>query len=363
MKRAVVTCSIGSVEGVNYHEVAKNAAVSRMIADLKGWDFVGEYRETTNYTSRLYFVPHRTIVGIDVAARIGIHTADDLYGGVVPYGYLATKAITHGLVAHRAKCPPNWSNAFSDTIHDAVLPGYTAFSVDDAQLAGKILLKDGPVRIKKVLAAGGEGQSVARIPEELASMVATINSDELTCFGLVLERNLENAMTYSVGQVQIDDLTASYYGTQYMTDDKRGNPCYGGSDLVIVRGGWDQLLSRDLPNNFRLAVCQTVTYDRALKFYPDVIVSRRNYDVGQGTDSNGNFLSGVLEQGWRIGGASGREVAALLAFRDDPGLQVVEASSYERYGENIETPEECLIQFDGIDPKFGPMKVFTVVKR
>ncbi|MOA63673.1 hypothetical protein D3C78_1894760 [compost metagenome] len=37
----------------------------------------------------------------------------------------------------------------------------------------------------------------------------------------------------------------------------------------------------------------------------------------------------MLEQSWRIGGASSAEIAALEAFVADPGLHAVRASSFE----------------------------------
>ena len=53
--------------------------------------------------------------------------------------------------------------------------------------------------------------------------------------------------------------------------------------------------------------------------------SRRNYDIARGIDAQGQWRCRVLEQSWRIGGASGPEVAALQAFRADPALRVIRA--------------------------------------
>jgi len=68
-----------------------------------------------------------------------------------------------------------------------------------------------------------------------------------------------------------------------------------------------------------------VTYDRAcLKI--SHLLSRRNYDVGVGLDEEGNCKAGVFESSFRVGGASGPEVLALQAFKDNPGVTVVDAS-------------------------------------
>jgi hypothetical protein len=56
------------------------------------------------------------------------------------------------------------------------------------------------------------------------------------------------------------------------------------------------------------------------------MVSRRNYDVGQGIDIEGRRRSGVFESSWRVGGATSAELVALSIFSQDPSVQVVEAS-------------------------------------
>ena len=69
----------------------------------------------------------------------------------------------------------------------------------------------------------------------------------------------------------------------------------------------------------------------------------------------------VFEQFWRIGGASSAEIAALLVFRADPTIQVVEASSCERYGADVVPPAGALVHFAGTDPEEGAMTISSVV--
>jgi hypothetical protein len=191
-----------------------------------------------------------------------------------------------------------------------------------------------------------------------------MDTEELRRHGLVLEEELSDVTTYSVGQVHLDGLRASYYGIQRLTLDNHGRAVYGGSDLVVVRGGYDDLLRLDVPPNVRLAVSQAATFDLAVQeHYPRVIASRRNYDVGQGYDARGRLLSGVLDQSWRIGGASGPEIAALRAFHNDPTLALVEASSYERYGASGPPPAGAIVHFDGVDPACGSIQLYTLIHR
>ena len=90
----------------------------------------------------------------------------------------------------------------------------------------------------------------------------------------------------------------------------------------------------DLAGEVRMAAEQALAYHRAaLLFFPGMFASRCNYDVAQGIDDGGQWRSGVLEQSWRIGGASGAEVGALHALQDDPELRMVRASTHEVYGD------------------------------
>jgi hypothetical protein len=117
-----------------------------------------------------------------------------------------------------------------------------------------------------------------------------------------------------------------------------------------VRGGFECLLALDLEPQVRTAAEQSIRYhEAAAKHFPGMFASRSNYDVAQGTDGEGTWRSGVLEQSWRIGGASGAEIAALHAFRADPSLQVVHASTREVYGDGHTIPGDAWVYYDGTD--------------
>jgi hypothetical protein len=117
-----------------------------------------------------------------------------------------------------------------------------------------------------------------------------------------------------------------------LTEDGQGEQVYGGSNLLVVQGNYDDLLALDLPDDMRLAIRQAQVFDSAAdEAYPGFYASRRNYDIAQGLDSNGKQRSGVLEQSWRIGGASSAEVAALQSFVNDSGMRAIRVSSVETY--------------------------------
>jgi hypothetical protein len=114
----------------------------------------------------------------------------------------------------------------------------------------------------------------------------------------------------------------------------------------------------------RRAIEQARAYDAAaFRCFAGLFASRRNYDVAQGRDAQGAERSGVLEQSWRIGGASGAEVAALHAFHADPAVAVVRASTVEIFGEGAQPPAGALVLFHGDDPRLGPLLKYATVER
>src|SRR3712207_8096384 len=76
---------------------------------------------------RIYFVPSCTLIGLEQARQLGISGEDDLFGGVVPYLFVASKAISHPPVEPIAQAPEGWSDAFPDLLRRAVLRVYSAF--------------------------------------------------------------------------------------------------------------------------------------------------------------------------------------------------------------------------------------------
>ena len=113
----------------------------------------------------------------------------------------------------------------------------------------------------------------------------------------------------------------------------------------------------------RLAIAQARVYDRAAdECFLGFFASRRNYDVAQGIDAQGRWRSGVLEQSWRLGGASGAEIAAIEAFCADPNVNAVRAVSREVYGDCPSPPDDAAVYFRGVDPNVGPLTKYARVE-
>src|SRR3546814_18565566 len=95
-----------------------------------------------------------------------------------------------------------------------------------------------------------------------------------------MEENLDQVETYSVGQVRIGHLTASYVGPQSLTLDNLGELVYGGSELIVVRGGFEQLLKLELLDERRLPISKAHVYEEhATASFTDLLASSSTYDI------------------------------------------------------------------------------------
>jgi len=350
------------------HESASQEALARKLAGVLELDFIEDYRPGEYPPGGVYYVPSRTLVrpvSLQPAEQFiqGIRGDEDLFGGIVPHAFVATKAITHALLHPDAAAPEGWSHAFAHDAGPAVLLGITAFSIGDARLAGLRLLALGPVRIKPVRASGGRGQILAADRRQLDEALDRQDEGEIAQYGLVLEEHLQQVETYSVGQAHVGGMTMSYAGTQSLTPDNSGLQVYGGSSLLCVRGGYEELLALPMDANWREAVRLARMYDvAAQRCYPGLFASRRNYDVARGRDARGRIKTGVLEQSWRAGGASFAEACALEAFQNAPERSVVRAYTCERYGSEHSPPREAQLIYRGDDPETGFITKYGAVE-
>ena len=347
------------------HERKRNEALARKLAEIKGYEFAGEYREglidQVSDAPDIYFVPHDTIIGRSLAQQLGIRSEQDLFGGVVPHDFLKWKAIVHGLLRRPAKRPLAWCDEFARGLEELTLPGYTVFSLPDGLVAARELLTLGELRLKDATAKGGNAQTLAHSMEDVERVLEDAPPNDHRPY--VLEVNLNPVTTLTVGQVRVGERRISYHGRQRTTRDNRGARAYGGSDLFLVAGGWEQLLTQStrIPGGTELAIRQAMAFDARLVHYPDVLATRRNYDLAQGYDGRCVFRSGIIDQSWRIGGCSGVEVAALEAFALRPEIQVLRGSAFTRYG-TAEVPAGAIVHFEGLDDESGPMQVYSYIE-
>ncbi|WP_426135671.1 DUF3182 family protein [Pseudomonas sp. PWP3-1b2] len=319
-------------EGAPRHEVETNRALARWLAHILGLKFGGSYDPHKHAGRALYWLPTQTLVGLHQAHALNIKGPEDLWGGYVDHDFICTKAISHGLLSPEARAPEGWSPVFGERVRQVVLDGLSVFALEDALPAATRLLYSGPIRLKPVHACAGRGQEVIHSLDKFEAVLARPDAAQLFNQGVVLEQDLHDVVTHSVGQSFIGDHVLSYCGEQYLTKDGQGEDVYGGSNLLVVPGDYECLLKLDLPADVREAIEQAQVFDTAAdEAYPRFYASRRNYDIAQGLDSDGQRRSGVLEQSWRMGGASSAEVAALQSFINHPGLRAIHVCSVETY--------------------------------
>lgn len=357
-KAGVVLMSSGAIPPE--HEYAVHQGLAIRLATLLGTRFIDEDEALSAGDSDLYYLPSRTLVDSERQALMGIRTEQDLFGGVVDFPFMATKAISHPL-PQGCSSPHGWTDAFAQACADALLLGWTVFNLADARLTASKMLERGAVRVKPVRATAGRGQVVVSDQSQLDAALARMNEDELAVWGLVLEQNLTEVETFSVGQVKVAGIVASYFGTQHLTHDNAGEEVYGGSTLTIVRGDYQQLLALKMEDPTRLAIEQARRYDAAADLHlAGFFASRRNYDVARGRDESNVIRSGVLEQSWRTGGASSAEILALEAFAGDAALNIVTASTHEVFGA-CEVPDHAVLFYQGDDAEVGRISKYAQI--
>lgn len=354
----LVTWGSGDEDG---HEAVTHAELSRRVARLLKIEYAGRLEDQAGIAQR-FCVPRDTICGDEARLLFGDRPPDqrNFLGGWVSHPLLATKAIVHPL-APGERAPPEWPVDFAEKVRSMVLTGYTAFTRDGALEAGSKLLPMGPVRIKAVGARGGQGQFTAADTNELARCLDGLEDEGLLEQGIVLEENLADVKTYSVGTVYLGELSAAYIGTQELTPNNEGQDVYGGSLLFVVRGGFADLLRIVVPDF--AAICRlAINFDTLACEELGLIGSRRNYDVIAGLDHAGRRRRAVLEQSWRVGGASSAEIAALEAFQRYPDRTQIIASSVERYGTDATPPDFAHVLYRGNDPVQGPMIKYSILR-
>ena len=344
------------------HQRETSRSLARWLAGIRGLEYGGDYDPARHAGQHCYLVPTQTVEGPEQARLLQVNGPDDLLGGYVEHAFMATKVIAHPLVSARAARPQGWVDAFAARIRGCVLPGFSVFSRQDALLAAQQLLRHGSVRLKAARASGGREQWQASSENEVREWLNEPQCDAMLAGGLVIEQDLADCQTFSVGQLRIEAHLLSYFGSQHLTPDHDGHSAYGGSDLVVVQGDYAELLKLDLAEPVRQAINQARCFDAAADaLLSGFYASRRNYDTLLGLDARGQPRAGVLEQSWRIGGASSAEIAALQAFIDNPQLHAVRASSFERF-EDKPLPANATVIFRGEDDEVGFLLKYAMVE-
>ena len=128
-------CGDGPLQG---HDLATRAEVARQLADVLGYRFSGGVVSAAELPEGAYVVPSDTLTSLEEARRLNIAGPEDLFGGVVPHPFVATKLVTHPLVSRRAAAPAHWVHELGHELAGCVLPGYSVFGRDDDQWGQRV---------------------------------------------------------------------------------------------------------------------------------------------------------------------------------------------------------------------------------
>lgn len=291
-------------------------------------------------TGKAYFVPFAA-VHADLARERGVSGIGDLNGGVVRHLEHADKAILHMLPSRDAQRPPWYSPRFAQSVQDVALPGYTAFTIEDAVQAYGLMRSDGlTVRLKDPSNTGGLGQHFIGDEADLASILAQYDT-KLAKTGIVLEADLHNPATVSIGYVNIDGAIYTWHGRPYDVNHD-GMTRFGGNELTVVRGGLDMLRKHAKSPHDQLAVDQARRVFDAYSLLGTTI-SRATLDIVQGTSCSGTFLSGVTDPSLRPSASSAGEIRAIEALTENPEAMMVKTKLTYDYWKDVERrPEQEL---------------------
>jgi len=340
------------------HDVAGVEAVARRLSSLLRGEIAPTLQDFGE-TDGMFVIPTFSLI------RQHNHPdlpANRFLGGLVDHEFMTTKLITHPAWDHEDGLPLGWKTQFAEDLRDCVLPGFSVFSHAHAMNAGAFLLKTRRIRLKDPYASGGNGQRVIETGLQLERFLETFSTNDMTK-GIVIEEDIENATTYSVGQVSVGSLTATYVGRQYTTRDLKGDTVYAGSRLHVVRGGWTQLLQRLRAPTARRIVDSAMRYDKAAECHLGLVSSRKNYDVLVGPITENGFCFGVLEQSWRVGGATPAEILALEKMTEDDSVTALQATTREKYGPAPQLRDEDFVVFSGEDAAGQPLHKYARIEK
>ena len=155
------------------HERATQRGVAARLAALLGCR-LDEVRglATSRPVDLGYVVPDATIASLDAARALGIRGEEDLFGGVVPFPFVATKTITHPLIDPAAAAPQGWRPA-SPTRAQCRPAGLVGLLRERRPCCGTPAAAAGEVRVKLATASAAGavlGAQRAELEAELAAI-------------------------------------------------------------------------------------------------------------------------------------------------------------------------------------------------
>ena len=96
-KRSVAFLRCDPNKSIRDDDVSTKADVARSLAAVLGIDYVGDRTDTPGADDSVYWVPSDTLQAAQAVA-LGIRSADDFFGGAVPYPFVGSKVISRARI-------------------------------------------------------------------------------------------------------------------------------------------------------------------------------------------------------------------------------------------------------------------------
>lgn len=309
-----------------------------------------------------YYLPNQILLQ-DQAIALGIYSLNDLYGGVVPYEFLKDKSLTHPIYHISMNRPEGWNNQLGVYLKPYVLDGFSAFTTQDVLWAAQGMIDSGPIRLKLASTTSEQSHWVFSHHAEFIKFINQMQDHPLFKQGMVVEEDLRNTTTFSIGQTEIGGLLISYCGEHVLTTNLNGEKTYGGANLFVVRGNYNQLHDALTFPIHREALHLTRQYEQLIfETFPLLYASRRNYTVLYGVNAKRQVRLGVLKPSWCMGNTSMAELLALEAFCATPKLKSINTWTRDHYVETFscltsselahdldESPVGFIVKYAGVD--------------
>lgn len=319
MTKEVVIDLQGAPEAYRDFIAIRNGNIASVFAEV----VKGEYRGEFSARSEGQYIIPATTITFEQARDLGIQTVEDFYGVAVQSIDEVGKAILHPSVSQES---PAFHNArFAEKVKQLVLPGATGFTREDlltAYNSNQLLSYD--LRLKLPNESDGNGQYHITSYEQLAHLLDIVGTEFIAEHGMVLEAEVKNPETVSVGFLTLGGETYAFLAHQKNdivteqdeTGDTYERSRYKGAYIAIMQSkdGIAGLL--ELPNLSHLekdAIHAVSLFYQAYREEIGPMVSRISFDYLSGTDNQGNKLGGITDITGRLGGYCG---ALMLAVKE-----------------------------------------------
>lgn len=323
MKEGVALYMHGAPDAYRGFIQERNSAIARDIAGYLGLPFKGEVAEKSNGVD--YLVPASTLSTAE-ARKLGVSGEHDFYGGFVDHIQQVGKSILHPSSSRNA--PEFYSHEFSEEIGGLVLPGVTTFSKAEIIRGFQSLAsRNIEARLKMPSESDGNGQSVIKSEEDLTQKLKDLDDKCLREHGIVLEQNLQDIRTISVGRAQIGSEMYSFIAHQKDGSGKQNEEINGsflGASLRVVRGGLNNLnILKDLDIDDHEAVEGAWKFDALYNKFMKPVSSRMSYDYLIGSDRYGARKGGITDITARLGGNCPALMVAIDKLKSDRSLSSI----------------------------------------